>query len=87
MNSDRQLTFLDVLNVASFLIGIENLEANLDQNDKADLQRDLTVTAERLLTEIHTHLEAQDRKIDSIISRLEEQSNENHSTGRRYDRR
>ena len=80
MNSEnRQLTFIDLLSVLSFLIGIENLEANLDQNDKADLQHDLTVTAERLLGEIHAHLETQDRKIDDIISRLEE----HHESDRR----
>ena len=71
-NADRQLTILDILNVASFLIGVQNLEANLDQNDKADLQNDLSKTAERLLSEIHAHLEAQDEKIDRIIARLEE---------------
>ena len=68
---NRQLSFLDALNIASFLIGIQNLEANLDQNDKADLQHSLTVTAEQLLQEIHAHLELQDRKLDSIIHRLE----------------
>lgn len=66
-----QVSFLDALNVASFLIGLENLEMNLDQNDKADLQNDLSKTAERLLSEIHAHLEAQDEKIDRIIARLE----------------
>ena len=67
-----QVSFLDALNVASFLIGLENLEMNLDQNDKADLQNDLANTAERLLSEIHAHLEAQDEKIDRIIARMEE---------------
>ena len=73
MNSEnRQLTFLDILNVLSFLIGVENLEANLDQNDKADLQHDLSMTAEKLLSEIHAHLELQDVKIDKILKRLED---------------
>ena len=73
MNGEsRQLTILDILNVASFLIGVQNLEANLDQNDKADLQHSLTVTAEQLLQEIHAHLEMQDRKLDGIAKRLEE---------------
>lgn len=72
MNSEnRQLTWLDLLNVLSFLIGLENLEANLTQSDKQDLQHDLTVTAERLLTEIHAHLEKQDAKIDEIMAHLE----------------
>ena len=75
MNSEnRQLTFLDILNVLSFLIGVENLESNLDQNDKADLQHDLSMTAEKLLSEIHAHLELQDVKIDKILKRLEAMS-------------
>lgn len=68
----KQLTFLDLLNVLSFLIGLENLEANLTQSDKQDLQHDLSETAERLLTEIHAHLEDQDAKIEKIMKRLEE---------------
>ena len=72
MNSEnRQLTWLDLLNVLSFLIGLENLEENLTQSDKQDLQHDLTVTAERLLNEIHAHLEKQDAKIDEIMAHLE----------------
>ena len=72
MNSEnRQLTWLDLLNVLSFMIGLENLEANLTQSDKQDLQHDLTVTAERLLNEIHAHLEKQDAKIDEIMAHLE----------------
>lgn len=67
----KQLTFLDLLNVMSFLIGLENLEANLTQSDKQDLQSDLAETAERLLTEIHAHLETQDAKIERILKRLE----------------
>ena len=65
------MTWLDLLNVLSFLIGLENLEANLTQSDKQDLQHDLTVTAERLLNEIHAHLEKQDAKIDEIMAHLE----------------
>ena len=68
---NRQLTFLDILNVMSFLIGIENLNANLDQNDKQDLQHDLSEASDRLLNEIHAHLEAQDKKINEILKRLE----------------
>lgn len=71
MSDNRQLSFLDLLNILSFLIGLENLEENLTQGDKQDLQHDLTVTAEKLLTEIHAHLEAQDKKIDKILNRLE----------------
>ena len=70
-SESRQLDFLDLLNILSFLIAIENLEANLTQSDKQDLQHDLSVTAEKLLTEVHAHLEAQDKKIDEILNRME----------------
>ena len=69
---NKQLTFLDILNIASFLIGIENLEMNLDQNDKQDLQRNLSEATDKLLAEIHSHLETQDKKIDEILRILEE---------------
>ena len=71
---NKQLTFLDILNIASFLIGIENLEMNLDQNDKQDLQQNLSEATDKLLAEVHAHLEAQDKKIDEILRRLEEKS-------------
>ena len=72
-NSERrEFSFLDILNIASFLISIENLNANLTQNDKADLQKDLTNKAEGILKEIHGHLETQDIKINEILSMLKE---------------
>ena len=65
-----QLTFLDVITIVSFIIGIENLELNATQEDMAHIQRDLSDKAELLLAEIHGHLEKQDRKIDEIIKEL-----------------
>ena len=62
---------MDALNIASFMIGMENLRANLTQNDKQDLINDLTSKTDRLLGEIHSHLEEQDRKIDRILQMLE----------------
>ena len=72
----REFSFLDILNVISFLIAIENLNANLTQNDKADLQKDLTDKAEGILKEIHAHLERQDIKINNILSVLKELKND-----------
>ena len=72
----REFSFLDILNVISFLIAIENLNANLTQNDKADLQKDLTDKAEGILKEIHAHLEKQDIKINNILSVLKELKND-----------
>ena len=66
----NQLSFLDLLTIASFAISLENLEENMTQGDKQDLQKDLADKADLLLKEIHEHLERQDKKIDDILRRL-----------------
>ena len=68
----KQLTFIDILSVASFLIALENLDENMTQNDKQELQSDLANKSNSILKEIHEHLEEQDRKLDAIIKGLEE---------------
>ena len=71
MNENRQLEFLDILNIMSFYIGILNLNQNMTQNDKQDLQKQLNDKVNLLLQEIHGHLESQDIKIDTIMKKLE----------------
>lgn len=66
-----QLSFLDIINIASFLISLENLEENMTQSDKQDLQKELSDKADLLLKEIHKHLEQQDKKIDEILRRID----------------
>ena len=66
------LAFADLLNILSLLIGLKNLEMNLTQDDKQDLQSDLSRNVEKILTEIHGHLEQQDAKIDAILQKLED---------------
>lgn len=72
--NNNQLTFLDIISIMSFCISLINLDENLSQGDKQDLQNDLAEKMEIILQEIHGHLEKQDIKIDKI---LEEVSNDN----------
>jgi hypothetical protein len=72
--NNNQLTFLDIISIMSFCISLMNLDENLSQGDKQDLQNDLAEKMEIILQEIHGHLEKQDIKIDKI---LEEVSNDN----------
>lgn len=65
-----QLTFLDTLSIINFLIGIENLDLNLTQEDKQQLQHDLSTKTDLLLNEVHAHLEQQDAKLDEILQLL-----------------
>ena len=66
----NQLGFLDMLNIASFCLGLMNLEQNLTQNDKQELEQELNTQLSSLLNEIHSHLQEQDEKIDAIMKHL-----------------
>jgi len=66
-----QLTFIDLLSMMSFLIGLMNLEENLTQGDKQDLMTEFDTKASILLKEIHQHLADQDTKLTQIVTLLE----------------
>lgn len=66
----NQLSFIDLISVLSFVISLENPEENMTQSDKQELQSDLADKADKLLSEIHKHLETQDQKLDYIINQL-----------------
>ena len=74
-------TFLDILGILSFAIGLQNLELNIGQNDLAEQTQDIDERARDIvnnaLSEIHDHLQKQDAKIAHLISLLEA-TNENH---------
>lgn len=72
-----EFTFLDILAILSFCISMMNLNENLSQGDKQDLQKDLADKADVLLSEIHGHLKEQDRKIDRILEVLSNDSRTN----------
>ena len=55
---------MDVLAIASFLIGLKNYGENLDQTKAQEMLNDV-------LKELHGHLREQDEKIDKIMKRLE----------------
>lgn len=71
-NYNNQLGFVDILSIMSFVIGLMNLDENLTQNDKQELQQDLSNQVHLLLNEIHSHLQNQDDKIDKILEILGE---------------
>lgn len=76
LNYNNQLSCLDTMNIMSFVIGLMNYNENLTQNDKQELLSEFNNKAEVLLNEIHKHLQQQDDKLDIILARLEELSND-----------
>lgn len=68
--SRGEFTFLDSVALLSFFLGVMNLEENLTQSDKQDIQDDLNGKIDVVLTEIHGHLEEQDKKLDTLLDRI-----------------
>lgn len=69
-----QFTFLDLISIASFFIGVLNFDENLTQSDKQDLMSGVDKKVQSALSEIHKHLNIQDEKINSIILKLEDKN-------------
>ena len=63
----QNLDMLDLITIMSFVIGLMNYDENLTQNDKQELQEDFSRKVNRVLKEIHEHLEKQDAKIEEIL--------------------
>ena len=71
MNNDqRQFDALDILNVLSFMLGLENLQENRAQSAHNDVQTANQKQAEYLLEEINKRFEEQNRILSEILDRL-----------------
>jgi hypothetical protein len=57
----EEWSLIDALSIVSFMIGLANLDQNLDQSQ---LQEALG----EAVSDIHHHLQAQDDKLDHILS-------------------
>ena len=70
INNNQQMTMIDIMSILSFCISVMNLNENLSQSDKQELQNDLTNKIKLVLSELHSHLKEQDKKIDKILEIL-----------------
>lgn len=73
--NNGQLTMLDWLSILSFAVGLQNLDLNVSQQDiqsqTQDLYTQFNKQIKTVLSEIHSHLEKQDDKIDKILQLLD----------------
>ena len=77
MNEQDQLSFIDLLSIMSFCIGVMNLDLNITAED-------IDSQTQTILNDIHAHLKEQDNKLDEIKRRLDnEEDRENEAL---YDR-
>ena len=67
------LTFFDMITLISFVVGLQNLELNITQNDLQEQTQDINETADKLvkdaIEEIHRHLQEQDAKLAALLER------------------
>lgn len=68
--------FIDTINVLDFLISLSNLQSNQDQTSMQELEEHFNKRLEGLLGEIHSHLESQDQKLETIMKKLEGQNHD-----------
>ena len=66
----NELSFMDLINIISFIVGLQNLDLNISQNDLDNQTEQLDKKLRSNVDEIHRHLEMQDKKIDLIIREL-----------------
>ena len=67
-DTNGEFTFIDIISLISLGIGLENLNENIDQNA-------LSTQSDKILTEVHSHLQRQDEKIDMILEILKNEQN------------
>ena len=84
MNGQNGYGFFDILNLASLMVGVANLNENRSQSAHNDVQRENSRQAEYLLTEIarlfaelNRRLSEQDKTLDKIQKTLEEMRKNN----------
>lgn len=75
---NRQFGALDMLGVASFLLGVENLMENRQQSAQNDVGAANDKQASYLLAEIGKRLDRQDRTLEAILEKLERLENKEH---------
>lgn len=70
--SNGEFTFIDILAIISFCVGLENLELNIAQEDLDNQTQELDRRLRDVVDDIHRHLQLQDEKLELILARLEE---------------
>ena len=62
-----ELTFLDIISIISFCVGLQNLNLNIAQEDLDNQTQELDAKLRSVVDDIHKHLQEQDLKIDKIL--------------------
>lgn len=72
-----EFTFLDIISIISFCVGLQNLDLNVSQENLNNQTQELDRALRNVVDEIHEHLQVQDDKIDKILEELNNGINRN----------
>ena len=68
--------FLDLVNIISLIIGIQNLQENREQSAHNDIHIENDMQAKYLLTELNSKFEEHNKLLYQIIDLLERKEND-----------
>ena len=71
-----EITFLDLLAIMSFCIGLQNLDLNIAQEDLDKQTQELDARLRKVVDDIHKHLQEQDIKIYRILKEISHEENQ-----------
>lgn len=73
MSGDNgNLSWIDAISVASFFLGLQNLQENREQSAQNDVGAANDKQASYLLAEIGKRLDSQDKTLEAIMKKLEQ---------------
>ena len=73
--SNGEWTFLDMISLISFCVGLQNLDLNISQENLDNQTQELDASLRKVVDEIHRHLTIQDEKIDKIWEEINHDKN------------
>lgn len=71
MSLKDQLDGMDLISIASYVIGLQNLQENREQSAQNDIQSANDKQAKYLLEELKAMFETQNKMLKEIVSRLD----------------
>ena len=77
--SNGEWTFLDIISLISFCVGLQNLDLNISQENLDNQTQELDASLRKVVDEIHRHLTIQDEKIDKIWEEINHDKNKEMS--------
>ena len=61
-----EFTFLDMISIISFCVGLQNLEYNIAQEDLDNQTQELDRRLKEVVDDIHEHLQKQDKILEEL---------------------